>query len=995
MNDPKTLKIATENEQFIEWMRKHSDPRVLRAYAALQADYLLVRARGRRSEDQTLKAERNRHQAAFQALRRMAQIDEERWIAMEELKHVAEEADNIFVVAGAIDLLLELGAENELELLKKGPLPQKIVEVAENGPHPDLSEDKVVRSGSTAIALTILKRLDQTEALRKMRNHPRVFANLYVELYGIALTRSGSESHSRPAPAWDDWTLRKMFDLLIDKQPFSQKRAMEFLNKMSEQGPIHSDLYSIVTMLATLRVMTRSPYFLVQPYTEQSINDAWREITRTPWRIQEGLDDTYYLGSLAEKVGQLLHRTSGDRAVDAFLARMFRIAFLEQLSGASDLREWMPEELGARLYQSALQESDLMRNPDMAAEAQLLAIAESAAAVNSPVQWLALYHEAALLSPHVSLSELGQQLINHPAAFEEPMTFESALEARPRELDRRAKRWRVYAPKLEHLPAVDPLEPLFDYVAPVESPTPLELRRMFVQFLHQMTNPGHYTTAKTLDRFFRNPELLRMIAEGLVIQTTPDFFEIHVDARCHNSCLFCRGGIRVFEGPDPYIGIEHLLKIVDAIHEVNPRAFIRFSGWRGDPLMDHRGMRRVLARVNKYRMRWGIVADGIALDKPGIMDEAMHAEYVHVSLDAGSEQTYQSLKQGKKGFYTRVMNNLKVLVERRKETRSKVQVVVSCLLQPENVHQLVSMSKSVRDLGVDQFQLKMQHFDPHRGMTAAQVRRVYERLIPRIRKLLEGSRTRLMPLQSEPVALVKIAGTAAEMSFERCYAWLAGGVTIRPHNQGGGGVIERCCHYAMGALGSVGITTGPDLVQILKDAQRPEIAHQDPRGICTECPPYDLWLNKFMDFYVKAHRSDPTFDPWARRLMTRVVNTLKGDLLDERAASDPELAHLLGSDVGIANPHLIEDDDTGEPPLVNFGGAEAALRLVNRSPRLLLIAVSLAGFAMGWLERAPASVWMVSALPAAAAIVGPLITKAGVFLTKTAPRSLKVFSEAA
>jgi wyosine [tRNA(Phe)-imidazoG37] synthetase (radical SAM superfamily) len=109
----------------------------------------------------------------------------------------------------------------------------------------------------------------------------------------------------------------------------------------------------------------------------------------------------------------------------------------------------------------------------------------------------------------------------------------------------------------------------------------------------------------------------------------------------------------------------------------NPTAFIRLSGTIGEPLL-HPHIREVFALIRSLEeLRYGLTTNGLLLHKDGVVNELMFANYVHVSLDAGSDATYTTLKGGRPGDFDRVLQNLAVLHGEKRKTRSSVDLVVS------------------------------------------------------------------------------------------------------------------------------------------------------------------------------------------------------------------------------------------------------------------------------------------------------------------------------
>src|SRR5207245_5198450 len=122
---------------------------------------------------------------------------------------------------------------------------------------------------------------------------------------------------------------------------------------------------------------------------------------------------------------------------------------------------------------------------------------------------------------------------------------------------------------------------------------------------------------------------------------------------------------------------------------------------------------------------WGITTNGLAMTGP-VQKALLAAEYVHVSLDAGTDETYQRLKNGRPGQFAIVLRHLKELVGRR--TGVRPQIIVSVLLQSANYHELLTVGQQLKERDVDSLEIKMQHFDPERHMLPEEVDAAYRGL---------------------------------------------------------------------------------------------------------------------------------------------------------------------------------------------------------------------------------------------------------------------------
>jgi wyosine [tRNA(Phe)-imidazoG37] synthetase (radical SAM superfamily) len=577
--------------------------------------------------------------------------------------------------------------------------------------------------------------------------------------------------------------------------------------------------------------------------------------------------------------------------------------------------------------------------PQLAALTQLIAIIYAGLSLGKrDLFWGSIYWYAAVLldqRPSLSLSRIGRTLIQRFVWENKRENYESATDARSQSSDRRQQGWRVFLPDLIDLPT--DAESIFRAVEFVERPTHEQLRRQLREFVRQMKSPGHYTLSKYLTLFSVNWKAVEAIVKRQPMpEVIPVYFEVHPDHRCQNKCGYCRGGLRDVPEYQSFIGEEHLVHIVNSIYEINKKAFIRYSGAIGDPLLNP-AMKKVLEHCNALGMDYGITTNGIDLNKEGISEALMKSTYVHVSLDAGSPETYRDLKGGKEEYFERVMSNIQRLVEMRKAEGSKTRIIVSWLLQSENYQELEGVAQRLNTMGIDDLQIKMQHWDEHRHMTRDEVKSFYEKSVKKVRK--QAPNVTVTLVQDEEMAMAKIGvsrkkrsdlvqiGETAKtefMPFDQCFAQrLRANTTIgpaaatNPKSLSVEGLVHACCQYfEKQVLEPFGETDGMNLRAVLESLTRENIlSTQSPRDRCKQCSPSDYFINFFMQFLIDTYDFYPAILDDARKLILGVAHAeeqrVKGESLGlptypDRSASENN--HIAAIDTPDNNP---DDEEAG------------------------------------------------------------------------------------
>ena len=387
-----------------------------------------------------------------------------------------------------------------------------------------------------------------------------------------------------------------------------------------------------------------------------------------------------------------------------------------------------------------------------------------------------------------------------------------------------------------------------------------ELRTEFTERLHTVTGPYRYAPTKFVQMFKEDWPAIRSVVTGKEVSVKPQFIEIHVGHPCNLSCSYCRDELRKdVPGKQQRLSRNRLLKVIDSIRELNNGAFVRFSGLIGEPLV-HREIVDVFEAANARCLGWGLTTNGILMKGDGLQTALLGARYVHVSVDAGSDETYQHLKRGKPGDFEIVINNIALLREARERIGKGPEIVVSFLLQEENYSELRSLAERVKAIAVDSLEVKMQHFDERRMMSQKAVAEVYD-AIDQMSRDLSDDKFRIIVVQGRDEAFRKIQPDAQPISFKKCYAGLLGlNHTIDP-----AGTVWACCQYYQNTLGSLGNIKEKSLESIWTGPVRRTKLKVNPTGVCVNCSPSDEFVNKFVHFLQEAHERDDSFLDWIEK----------------------------------------------------------------------------------------------------------------------------------
>lgn len=136
---------------------------------------------------------------------------------------------------------------------------------------------------------------------------------------------------------------------------------------------------------------------------------------------------------------------------------------------------------------------------------------------------------------------------------------------------------------------------------------------------------------------------------------------------------------------------------------------ISFSGITGEPLIAKKALISAIRKVVKENKRIGLFTNGLKIS-PEICDVLSRLSYINISVDAGTNETYNKLKCSNRASQQKeldkVFNNIFLLKKFKDLNRTNIEINCSCIIYPENYREIYSLAKKLKTLGVCTLRLK-------------------------------------------------------------------------------------------------------------------------------------------------------------------------------------------------------------------------------------------------------------------------------------------------
>lgn len=331
----------------------------------------------------------------------------------------------------------------------------------------------------------------------------------------------------------------------------------------------------------------------------------------------------------------------------------------------------------------------------------------------------------------------------------------------------------------------------------------------------------------------------------------PHFVEIHPSGECNNICRWCRGpsGDKTPDFPASMLAKDTLLNLLDELHSLGVKGVL-FDGYYGEPLLNPATV-PAMTKAVELGMQVGLGTNGMLLDRSA-RDIAARINYVRVSLDAGSNETFNALKGTRGAPFDVILANLRELVAVRQAEHTSVRIGISYILQPENIAEVLSVTDRAMSIGIDSVQFKLALSDPMGRLTEEQIDAAYEQLAA-AKARYPREQLQIAVMQSKEEAIGEMSEPVCP-DFDVCYAHNVMSVI------GPDGNVYPCCEHTDRPEESFGNVETSSFEEIWLGRQKRDVmARLRPRESCTVCSRYNTRINRFLEFLAAEYSKDAGF----------------------------------------------------------------------------------------------------------------------------------------
>lgn len=222
-------------------------------------------------------------------------------------------------------------------------------------------------------------------------------------------------------------------------------------------------------------------------------------------------------------------------------------------------------------------------------------------------------------------------------------------------------------------------------------------------------------TAYSPLKIFRHEDKLSELRQGK--QIVPLQVQLIISDLCNHDCSFCAYRMSGYtsnqlfkivekdgtenNNPNRMIKYEKVLEILDDCKEMGVKA-IQITGG-GEPTV-HPQHELILKGILDRGLELAVVTNGARMSYSCLQSFA-RAKWVRVSIDAGTAESYSSIRRISKETFNRVQDNIRALVSQKKQLDTNVRIGIGFVVTKENWGEIYEGAKIASDLGVDNIRI--------------------------------------------------------------------------------------------------------------------------------------------------------------------------------------------------------------------------------------------------------------------------------------------------
>lgn len=190
----------------------------------------------------------------------------------------------------------------------------------------------------------------------------------------------------------------------------------------------------------------------------------------------------------------------------------------------------------------------------------------------------------------------------------------------------------------------------------------------------------------------------------------PIYIEISPSGACNHRCTFC--ALDFMEYKPRFLDAAILKERLSEMGKLGVKSVM--YGGEGEPFL-HREIGDIIVHTKNSGIDVGITTNGVLLTRQLAEKILGSAEWIKVSMNAGSPEAYAKVHRTKADDFHRVVKNLSEALKIQKEMGTRCTLGAQAVLIPENADSMESLVETAKDIGLRYVVIKpySQHHKSH------------------------------------------------------------------------------------------------------------------------------------------------------------------------------------------------------------------------------------------------------------------------------------------
>lgn len=181
----------------------------------------------------------------------------------------------------------------------------------------------------------------------------------------------------------------------------------------------------------------------------------------------------------------------------------------------------------------------------------------------------------------------------------------------------------------------------------------------------------------------------------------PLYMEVSPSGACNHRCTFC--GLDFMEYQNRYLDADIFMERIAEMSALGLKS-IMYAG-EGEPFL-HKRMVEMIGHTKKSGIDVALTTNAVLFNEARAEAVLRDTEWIKVSINAGTAETYSAVHGTKAADFDRVIQNMSAAARIKRDNKYKCTLGMQMLLLPENIKEATTLAGIARDIGMDYLVVK-------------------------------------------------------------------------------------------------------------------------------------------------------------------------------------------------------------------------------------------------------------------------------------------------